>query len=146
MPASGGYILGFRIHPTEELEKVFKELTSLHMLFSSSPVFGVDFTAEETVRGRPDAQRARVAGRDAPHPCRRLARTRPQPQPPEAMKAARVEDDTEIVEAAASDAFAAYFAEADKESDRKPVYSESLGLAVESLPEGFTIEKLWSVV
>lgn len=31
-------------------------------------------------------------------------------------------------------------------SDREPVYSEELGLAVEKLKDGFTIQGLWEVV
>ncbi|KAK2561305.1 Bardet-Biedl syndrome 5 protein-like protein [Acropora cervicornis] len=40
----------------------------------------------------------------------------------------------------------AYFADGDKSSDREPVYSEELGLAVEKLKDGFTIQGLWEVV
>ena len=31
-------------------------------------------------------------------------------------------------------------------SDREPVYSDQLGLAVEKLKEGFTLQGLWEVV
>ena len=43
------------------------------------------------------------------------------------------------------DAFAAYYADGDKEVDRPPVYSTELGLAVEELREGVTLDDLWSV-
>ena len=46
----------------------------------------------------------------------------------------------------AADAFAAYFADSSKEVDRDVVFDPMLGLAVESLREGLTTEKLWSVV
>ena len=31
-------------------------------------------------------------------------------------------------------------------SDREPVYSEELGLAIEKLKDGFTLQGLWEVV
>ncbi len=40
----------------------------------------------------------------------------------------------------------AYFADGDKQRDRDPVYSEELGLAVEKLKDGFTLQGLWEVV
>ena len=43
------------------------------------------------------------------------------------------------------DALAAYYADGDKEVDRPPVYSADLGLAIEELREGVTVEDLWSV-
>ncbi len=53
----------------------------------------------------------------------------------------------EIVENAdRGDALATYYAEATKGVDREPVYCAELGLAVEQLKEGLTIEQLWSVL
>ena len=40
---SGGYVLGFRIDPADKLQKIHKELTSLHKLYSSTPIFGVQY-------------------------------------------------------------------------------------------------------
>lgn len=67
---------------------------------------------------------------------------------PEDMRAARVQDDIEIIDEGESggDAFAAYFADGAKDADRTAVYDPSLGLAVEALPEGLTVDKLWRVV
>ncbi len=45
-----------------------------------------------------------------------------------------------------TDLFAAYFADASKDRDRDVVFDESLGLAVESVREGWTVEKLWAAV
>jgi Bardet-Biedl syndrome 5 protein len=44
-----------------------------------------------------------------------------------------------------ADVFAAYYAEGAKNTDRDPVYSERLGLAIETLRDGVTLENLWSV-
>ena len=38
------------------------------------------------------------------------------------------------------------FSDAQKAADRKPVFNERLGLAVEDLAGDLTIERLWSVV
>uniref|UniRef100_A0A1B0D3Q9 BBSome complex member BBS5 PH domain-containing protein n=1 Tax=Phlebotomus papatasi TaxID=29031 RepID=A0A1B0D3Q9_PHLPP len=40
---SGGYVLGFRIDPPEKLHEIYKELTSLHTVYSETPIFGVDY-------------------------------------------------------------------------------------------------------
>ena len=65
---SGGYILGFRlisfmvkimkrtsihlnslcrIDPQEKLQEIQKEISALHKLYSSVPVFGVEYTTQE---------------------------------------------------------------------------------------------------
>lgn len=43
------------------------------------------------------------------------------------------------------DALANYYADGDKNVDREPVFAPELGLAVEKLREGVTIEELWNV-
>jgi len=45
-----------------------------------------------------------------------------------------------------SNAFVAYFADTGHKHDREPVYSPELGLAVEKLKDGFTIQSLWEVL
>ncbi len=39
----------------------------------------------------------------------------------------------------------AYFADPHKAKDREPVFSEELGLAIESLPDDYTLKDLWEV-
>lgn len=56
------------------------------------------------------------------------------------------QDDVEIVDADASDAFAAYYAEDGRQSDREVVYNSELGLAMETLPAGVTLSDLWNVI
>ncbi|XP_062506643.1 Bardet-Biedl syndrome 5 protein homolog [Corticium candelabrum] len=112
---SGGYVLGFRIDPREKLKEAVKEIQTLHKVFTASPVFGVQFLQEEF-------------------------------QPVEELNSLPVEDDVEVVsEQLPRDAFAAYFADANKTCDREPVFSPELGLAIEKLPEGFTLASLWEV-
>ena len=56
------------------------------------------------------------------------------------------QDDVEIVDADASAAFAAYYAEDSRQADREVVYNPELGLAIETLPAGMTLSELWNVV
>ena len=56
------------------------------------------------------------------------------------------QDDVEIVDADTSDAFAAYYAEDGRQTDREVVYNPELGLAMESLPAGMTLSELWNVI
>lgn len=113
--SSGGYILGFRIDPYEKLSEVYKEIKTLHEVYSANPLFGIKYTVEEK---------------------------------PEALKNWKVErkmDDVEIIEDDHFDALAAYYADGDKDVDREPEYNKDLGLAVEKLREGYSIEDLWRV-
>lgn len=112
---SGGYVLGFRIDPVEKLQGTVKEIQSLHRVYSSCPIFGVEFETEERLQG-------------------------------EDLTVENIQDDVEIETEGSSDAFAAYFADGNKDKDRDPVYSEELGLAIEKLRDGFTLQGLWDVL
>ena len=46
---SGGYILGFRIDPVEKLQEIQKEIASLHKLYSSTPIFGIQYETQVSV-------------------------------------------------------------------------------------------------
>jgi len=117
---AGGYILGFRIDPKEKLDEVLHEINSLYQVYSTSPVFGVEFTVES----------------EAPSLKELL-----QPQ---------VHEDTELIEDhedthAAAHAYYAEGAGAD-EKEINISFDSRLGLAVESLADGISIESLWRVV
>lgn len=113
---SGAYILGFRIDPLEKLQEVFKEIKTLHEVYSQNPMFGIKYTIEE------------------------------KPQSVQERKVERKMDDVEIVDDDGSDALAAYYAEGgSKGVDREPVFSAELGLAIEKLRDGTTLEDLWNV-
>mmetsp|Transcript_45498 Transcript_45498/g.99081 ORF Transcript_45498/g.99081 Transcript_45498/m.99081 type:complete len:349 (+) Transcript_45498:212-1258(+) len=115
----GGDILGFRMDPPEQLQAIFKEVQSLHQIYSVTPIFGVDFSTEE------------------------------KPPPLQELQVERSQDDVEIVgddEEDAPEAFAAYYADSHQQEAREVELSQELGLAIEKLPEGFTAKGLWSVV
>ena len=119
MQRCGGYILGFRVDPAEQLAAVFQEIQSLHRVFATTPIFGVEHGTEEKAA------------------------------PLEQLTVARAQDDVEIVDTddTSGDSYTTYLAEgAKREGDREVVMSNELGLAIEKLPEGFTAKSLWSVV
>lgn len=114
---SGGYVLGFRIDPVEKLKEVHKEITSLYKVYSSTPIFGVNFVIEN-----------------------RVTQSSPKEDEP-------VLDESEIEPSdTKSDAFTAYFADGGHQVDGEPVFSPELGLAIEKLKDGFTLASLWQVI
>lgn len=113
---SGGYVLGFRLDPVEKLQETVKEIQNLYKVYSSWPIFGIEFEKEN----KPDAL--------------------------EDLTIDPVEDDIEINEEHTSDAFAAYFADSHQDGDREPVFNTELGLAVEKLRDGMTLKSLWEVM
>ncbi|XP_047102842.1 Bardet-Biedl syndrome 5 protein homolog isoform X1 [Schistocerca piceifrons] len=114
--SSGGYVLGFRIDPAEKRQTVYKELCSLHKVYSQNPVFGVQYTVGQQT----------------------------QYQEESSMFA---DDTQEIVESSdeMSNVFLTYFADENHE-DREPVYNQELGLAIEALKPGTTLQNLWEVI
>jgi Bardet-Biedl syndrome 5 protein len=122
---SGGYILGFRLDPVDKLEETYGELKKLWEIYAANPNFGVSFTFEDVA---PDVQQ---------------------------LLQPRVEEDTEVVDDEEdAHAVAAYYAvdgAGEKHDDPANsadmiVYEPRLGLAVEKMGEGVTIESLWRVV
>lgn len=117
---AGGYILGFRIDPQDKINDVFKEISSLHQVYSTAPLFGVDFSLEA----------------EAPAI--------------EQLLQPRVDEDTELIEDHEdTHAIAAYYAEniIDDETRFESIqYDGRLGLAVEALVDGITLEQLWRVI
>uniref|UniRef100_A0AAX7U934 BBSome complex member BBS5 PH domain-containing protein n=1 Tax=Astatotilapia calliptera TaxID=8154 RepID=A0AAX7U934_ASTCA len=100
----------------EKLQDALKEINSLHKVYSANPIFGVDYEMEE------------------------------KPQPLEELTVEQPPDDVEIEPDEQTDAFTAYFADGNKQQDREPVFSEELGLAIEKLKDGFTLQGLWEVM
>lgn len=125
---SGGYILGFRIDPADRLESVFKEISSLFKTYSESPIFGVEYSRSS--RGATDPDPGLDPAMDNP--------------------IAMMDTVDEIDENApdSTDAFTAYLAEGSGSQDhnRPLVFSPELGLCIEKLRDGFTLESLWQVL
>jgi len=118
--ASGNYVLGFKVDPEEKLKEVYKEINSLYKVYSSTPIFGVQFEVEDRSELNEDY---------------RIAQTN--------------NDGSEIDRSEEhSDMLAAYYAIDSNElnTTREPVFNEDLGLAIEKIKDGFTLKDLWEVV
>ncbi|XP_012561842.2 Bardet-Biedl syndrome 5 protein homolog isoform X1 [Hydra vulgaris] len=114
---SGNYVLGFRLDPPEKLQETVKEIQNLFKVFSSWPIFGIEFETEQ------------------------------KPEPLEELTVDPVEDDIEIVnENVTSDVFAAYFADSHTDNEKEPFFNQDIGLAVERLSDGVTMKNLWEVM
>jgi len=114
---SGGYILGFRIDPVNKLHEVQKEISSLHVLYSANPIFGIQHVTQM------DHNQAALPIQD---------------------NMDELDEIDDLVDES-SDAFAAYVTEK-AQKDREIVFNRDLGLAMESLKDGFTLENLWSIL
>uniref|UniRef100_A0A0N4ZWT7 Bardet-Biedl syndrome 5 protein homolog n=1 Tax=Parastrongyloides trichosuri TaxID=131310 RepID=A0A0N4ZWT7_PARTI len=116
---SGDYILGFRVDSMERLENIAKTIQVLHKTYATKPIFGVQY-----------------------------AKDRPQ-SPTSAVEAEELnEEESEIDDKPLRmDAFAAYFSDGVTKNinPRQPVFSEELGIAIEQLKDGFTLEDLWNI-
>ncbi|OUC43815.1 hypothetical protein D917_09508 [Trichinella nativa] len=119
MTNSGSNIFGFRIDPQDRLEEVCRQIISLHSMFQANPVFGV-----EVVRSQ------RIVQDDNETIAIGLC----------------TEDDIEIDSTGRADSLTAYFACGDPHrKSGEPVYNEELGVAIEALKEGFTLNDLWEI-
>lgn len=125
-------MLGFRIDPLEKLDEVVKELKNLHEIFSKSPIFGVEFTIEsaDATTGGADSAEGKDGQEKTPY-----IRT-----VDEDVELTDDYEDTHVV--------AAYYAEGTEARDEyEPIlFDNSIGLAVERMQEGLTLESLWRVV
>jgi len=115
---SGGYILGFRIDPIEKLQEIQKEIASLHKPYSTNPIFGVEYETKDEL-----------------------------PKAEEIIKFDTMDDVNEIDDTnhESQDAFAAYLAEG-PQKESEIVFCRELGIAMEKIKDGFTLESLWSVL
>lgn len=165
---SGGYVLGFRLDPVEKLHSIFEELSNLYIVHATTPDFGVhayltqnlvdangveSFSNEKLLEALTSGAKSNGnlgttvlssmlytnsgAGRH-------LSGTEDEAINGEG-------DETAGRSHAYGDAVAAYLAEgeADSADTRKGndwVYVPELGLAMEKIKAGFTMESLWEVV
>jgi Bardet-Biedl syndrome 5 protein len=116
----GGYTLGFRFADAETLQQAVREAVSCHGVYTAKPVFGVKAVTE--------------------------ART----QAPEQVRVSRVTDDVAVERTAGEggnlDLLQAYFGDEVVDCDRAPELDAYLGLAVETVREGLSLDELWHVI
>lgn len=126
--SSGGYVLGFRIDPIDRLKSVHAELLNLYNIHANNPGLGVESALQ-------------------------LDHYVPSTASPLNTQFRGLHEESEFVEEGNEgnrpDTLALYMAlEADSQvkKDNEIVYSTELGLAIEKLRPGFTLESLWQVV
>lgn len=70
-----------------------------------------------------------------------------QPAPIDEVKVERTQDDVEIVgeDEDALEVLASYYADGQAAPDNPPVFNQDLGLAIEQLKPGITLQQLWNV-
>ncbi|KAH8288785.1 hypothetical protein KR054_009563 [Drosophila jambulina] len=134
----GGYVLGFRIDPSERLNELFKELCSLHTIYGEQPNFGIQYNAQDA------RQRLAAAAEEAA-------------QIPQ-FKVENFEELDERQEREINTKLNSYLAEgclgkvssvssaADQDDREDPVYCKELGFAMERIRDGYKLQDLWNVM
>lgn len=128
---AGNFVLGFRITPEDKLTETYTTISTLWRTWTARPLLGmrVELHDSTTAAMVPDAVASSGVGDVAA----------PLPAPRE-----RQMEGQNVVQEAPTDAFAAYYADDGQNgADRRPVYEPSIGLAVEKLRKGATIQSLW---
>lgn len=124
----GGYVLGFRIDPTERLTEIYKELISLHAVYTENPNFGIVY--------------------DSPDLRKRSAGDLMQ------RKDFKVEEFQEIDERQEKEINSklnTYLAEGslmvgEEKPPREPVYCKELGFAMERIRDNYKLKDLWDIL
>ncbi|KAL1385334.1 hypothetical protein pipiens_012965 [Culex pipiens pipiens] len=123
LETAGSYVLGFRIDPQDKLTDVYKELLSLHSVYTETPLFGVFYEP------KPDTVRPATESIDD------------------------IEELDQSGVGEINSKFTAYLADSDgaqgvlgADGRRRPVYCKELGFAMEAIKEGYTLKDLWEVV
>lgn len=123
---SGGYVLGFRIDPNERLNAVYNELINLYSIHSANPNLGVEKYLEigsGSALNENEFQSSILITSDSDH------------------KEIDEQNGKEH-----NDAIAAYLADDIQSKNSDVVYCPQLGLAIERIKEGFTLDSLWHVI
>ena len=113
---SGSYTLGFKIDPAPKLRETQKQLQNLHKIYSANPNYGVKFQSAEETK------------------------------PVEDVRVQHIPDKIEVIDDDDIDIIGAYYADANKNSDKNIIFSTEIGLAIEELPKNVTLSKLWNVI
>lgn len=115
----GGYILGFRIDPQERLMGIFKEISSLHIVYTGNPILGVVYKKKRHHHHENENTRDGV-----------------------------IEELDENQLKNINHHFSAYIVDNRRDGKLKPVpvYSPELGFAVEKPRDGLKLKDLFQVI
>lgn len=134
---ANSYILGFRIEPTDRMNKLAVEIRKLSDLFWERPLYGLEYVPEPEAKARSEAavqSSNRGGGGEDGEPA----------EESENGEAPAENFQTEGGDSGVADVMKKFYAEVAAQGDRPPVYNVDLGLAVEGLPDGFTIPIIWN--
>lgn len=150
---SGGYVLGFRVDPVDKLNSVYEELNNLYMVHVANPDFGVhqlltmagmDFTVNSSTNN---------AG-EFDDPNSMMFMNRSTENAGNYNELFDENGDNEETRKSGHNSISgydpvlAYLAE-DESSEKRThqwTYDPNIGLSIENIKDGFTIESLWEVV
>ncbi|KPA75724.1 hypothetical protein ABB37_08271 [Leptomonas pyrrhocoris] len=148
---AGNFVLGFRVDSDEKLKEMYTEIGSLWRTWTARPILGMHVELQDTMSA--SMLEDTLDDEDLPKTGAQQ-RSSQQARVWDALmksntgggagKSERQLEGHDVVQDAPSDAFAAYYAdEGQKGADRRPVYEPSIGLAVEKLRKGATMQSLW---
>eukprot|EP01137_Pigoraptor_chileana_P027637 Opistho-2@841 len=122
---SGNYVLAFRVDPPERLKEVAKQIKNLYKVCGASPVFGVFYEVDDPSIS---ANSSVVQSGERPN----------------ADEEDEDADEDGVIDDGV-DPLAAYYADNNKVGEGRVVTHPGLGLAIEELPRGVTLESLWTM-
>lgn len=130
---SGGYVLGFRIDPPDRLQKVYNSLTNLFNVHKGKPDYGIEkLLQKEQLELLEKAKSGSI-----------------QDQKSENKNLNNEEVFVEEVQNVNPDVIASYLTDDEPKSNKEKenlIYSSELGLTIEEMKSGFTLEELWNIV
>lgn len=127
-------MLGFRIDPVERLNELFKELCSLHTIYTEQPNFGIQYNPQDA------RQRLAAAAEEAAA----LAAQFKIEDYQELDERQEREINTKLNNYLAADSLGVLAS--DNKLSHEPVYCKELGFAMEPIPEGYSLQDLWNVL
>lgn len=131
--SSGGYVLGFRIDPPQRLQAIYSELCNLYDVHVTNPCFGAEvyLNMDDNEHGANSTmmQNSHIY----------------MEQYQERLSMSDYQEDGKEVN---PDVIASYLDDNGQNLDKddKPIYNNELGLAVERIKDGYTLESLWNVI
>lgn len=122
--------MGFRIDPVERLNGLFKELGSLHTIYTEQPNFGVHYDPLDA------RKRQAAAAKEAAQATQ--------------FKVEEYQELNEGHEREINTKLNSYLAAGSlagtEHATTDPIYCKELGFAMERIPEGYKLQDLWNVM
>ncbi|AYU76980.1 hypothetical protein, conserved [Leishmania donovani] len=143
---AGNFVLGFRVDPEEKLNEMYAEISTLWRTWTARPLLGMKVELHDDTGKVMVPEALGVGGGDAGDKSGSAEHPHGGGLPGAASDAQheRQMEGQNVLQEVPTDALAAYYAGGGRKGeDRRPVYEPSIGLAVEKLRKGTTIQSLW---